>query len=58
MSEYLVVVNDEEQYSIWRLGLPIPAGWRTDGFSGAREDCLRHIEEVWTNMRPRGGDCA
>jgi len=58
MSECLVVVNDEGQYSIWRLGLPIPVGWRTDGFSGAREDCLRHIEEVWTDMRPRGGDGA
>jgi MbtH protein len=49
---YAVVVNDEEQYSIWEAGLAPPAGWRTTGFSGPREACLAHIDEVWTDMRP------
>ena len=51
---YLVVVNDEEQYSIWDETLPVPAGWRATGVRGAEQDCLAHIEVVWTDMRPRG----
>jgi MbtH protein len=58
MSEYAVVVNGEEQYSIWRAGLPVVAGWRTDGFAGSREDCLRHIAQVWPDARPRGQEGA
>jgi MbtH protein len=50
---FLVVVNDEAQYSIWDERAPLPAGWRTDGFSGAKADCLAHIEQEWTDMRPR-----
>jgi MbtH protein len=49
---YLVVLNDEEQYSIWPAGRDLPAGWRGDGFSGLKADCLAHIGEVWTDMRP------
>jgi MbtH protein len=49
---YLVVVNDEEQYSIWWADRDLPAGWTTEGFSGARQDCLDHIAAVWTDMRP------
>ncbi|ADJ46534.1 MbtH protein [Amycolatopsis mediterranei S699] len=49
---YVVVVNDEEQYSIWPEGKDVPAGWRTDGAAGSKEDCLRHVEEVWIDMRP------
>ncbi|MFI5911648.1 MbtH family protein [Dactylosporangium sp. NPDC051541] len=51
--QYKVVHNDEEQYSIWPDGDPAPAGWHEDGFTGPKEDCLAHIEEVWTDMRPR-----
>ncbi len=50
---YDVVVNDEEQYSIWAVGRAVPAGWRTVGVSGTREKCLEHVEEVWTDMRPK-----
>ena len=50
---YDVVMNDEEQYSIWDVDRPVPAGWRTVGFRGSKADCLAHIEEVWTDMRPR-----
>jgi MbtH protein len=49
---YLVVVNDEEQYSIWPEGQPIPAGWREADRRGSKADCLAYVEEVWTDMRP------
>jgi MbtH protein len=49
---FCVVLNDEEQYSVWRWGRSLPAGWRAEGFQGPREDCLKHIESVWTDMRP------
>jgi MbtH protein len=49
---YLVVVNDEEQYSIWLDGTPVPAGWREVGVAGGRAECLAHIERVWTDPRP------
>jgi MbtH protein len=49
---YRVVVNHEEQYSIWPAGQDLPDGWRADGFSGGKEDCLAHIDQVWTDMRP------
>jgi len=49
---YYVVVNDEEQYSIWREELGLPAGWRAVGPARPRQECLAHIDEVWTDMRP------
>ncbi|GGP84725.1 MbtH family protein [Streptosporangium pseudovulgare] len=49
---FLVVLNDEEQYSVWPAGRELPDGWRAEGFEGTREDCLAHIEKVWTDMRP------
>jgi uncharacterized protein YbdZ (MbtH family) len=51
--DYFVVVNDEEQYSIWPAGRGLPAGWTAVGDARPREECLNHIEEVWTDMRPR-----
>ncbi|GJF28374.1 MbtH protein [Kitasatospora sp. NE20-6] len=50
---FLVVLNDEEQYSIWAAGREIPAGWHAEGTEGTREECLAHIDQVWTDMRPR-----
>jgi len=50
--QHMVVVNDEEQYSTWPAGRELPAGWRSDGFAGTEEECLAHIESVWTDMRP------
>jgi len=49
---YKVVVNHEEQYSIWPLKKEVPAGWREVGKQGLKEECLAYIEEVWTDMRP------
>ncbi len=50
--EMLVVVNDEEQYSLWPATRALPQGWRPEGFRGSREDCLAHINQIWTDMRP------
>ena len=49
---YNVVMNQEEQYSVWPVDREIPLGWKSAGRSGTREDCLKYIEEVWTDMRP------
>ncbi|MER7405480.1 MbtH family NRPS accessory protein [Streptomyces sp. NPDC000070] len=51
-TEYRVVLNAEEQYSIWSAGRELPAGWSAEGTQGTREECLARIDEVWTDMRP------
>ncbi|MFJ9338743.1 MbtH family protein [Streptomyces sp. NPDC101733] len=50
--QYLVVANAEEQYSLWEAGRPVPLGWTEQGPRGTKEECLAHIERVWTDMRP------
>jgi MbtH protein len=50
---YTVVINDEEQYSIWPADKTPPTGWTVVGEPCSREDCLAHIKELWTDMRPR-----
>lgn len=52
-TQYMVVCNTEEQYSIWAEGRPLPEGWRHAGVSGTKEECLTHIGTVWTDMRPK-----
>ena len=49
---YIVVVNHEEQYSIWLADREIPLGWTKTGFKGTKAECLNNIKEVWTDMRP------
>jgi MbtH protein len=49
---YTVVVNHEEQYSIWPSHRPMPNGWRDAGKSGTKKECLDYVQEVWTDMRP------
>ncbi|MBD2103125.1 MbtH family protein [Leptolyngbya sp. FACHB-261] len=49
---YKVVVNHEEQYSIWPVERKNPLGWRDVGKRGLKAECLAHIKEVWTDMRP------
>ncbi len=49
---FQVVVNDEEQFSIWPDYKAIPNGWRAVGKSGVKKDCLDYIDQVWTDMRP------
>ncbi|MEU7894058.1 MbtH family NRPS accessory protein [Nonomuraea sp. NPDC049152] len=48
-----VVVNDEEQYSIWPEDSTPPSGWRPAGFLGTENEALDYIERVWTDMRPK-----
>jgi MbtH protein len=49
---YRVVVNHEEQYSIWLYYKDIPLGWRDVGKNGGKAECLAYIKEVWTDTRP------
>jgi MbtH protein len=49
---YRVVLNHEEQYSIWPSYKENPLGWKDAGKSGTKEECLAYIKEVWTDMRP------
>ena len=49
---YKVVVNHEEQYSIWPVDMPNPLGWSDAGKSGPKAECLEYVKEVWTDMRP------
>lgn len=49
---YKVVVNHEEQYSIWPASRDLPPGWKDAGKQGTRAEALAYIEEVWTDMRP------
>jgi MbtH protein len=49
---YKVVVNHEEQYSIWPAERENPLGWNDVGQSGLKDECLAYIKEVWTDMRP------
>jgi len=48
----IVLVNHEEQYSIWFADREPPAGWREVGKQGPKKECLDYINEVWTDMRP------
>lgn len=49
---YRVVVNHEEQYSIWPAYKEIPLGWKDTSKSGLKQECLDYVKEVWTDMRP------
>jgi len=49
---YSVVMNHEEQYSIWSAGESVPEGWHEVGMQGDKTECLAYIAEVWTDMRP------
>ena len=49
---YVVLVNHEEQYSLWLRDREVPLGWKTVGEPGSKEACLAYVNEVWTDMRP------
>jgi MbtH protein len=51
-TEYSVVINHEEQYSIWPKKLALQKGWKRSKVNGSLYSCMKHIEEVWTDMRP------
>jgi len=50
--EYRVVINGEEQFSIWPAERGNPPGWRDEGTRGTKAACLKHVGETWTDMRP------
>ena len=50
--QYKVVINHEEQYSIWPTDREVPRDWKPVGKEGSKRECLDYIEEVWTDMRP------
>lgn len=49
---YMVVINHEEQYSIWPAERELPLGWKSVGQKGTKAESLKYIEEAWTDMRP------
>lgn len=51
--EMKVLVNDEEQYSLWPVYLEVPVGWRETGMAGSKSDCLEYVKATWTDMRPK-----
>lgn len=50
---FLVLVNDEDQHSLWPAFAEVPAGWARVFGEGSREACLAYVEEHWTDLRPR-----
>jgi MbtH protein len=50
---YLVLVNDEDQHSLWPAGIDVPAGWRPVHGPAGRAECLSYVEANWTDLRPR-----
>lgn len=50
---FFVLVNDEDQHSLWPAFAEVPAGWRVVFGEGSRSDCLAYVEEAWTDLRPR-----
>lgn len=51
-SHYLVLINEEEQYSLWPADLAVPAGWRTVLPASTKEEALAYVEANWLDMRP------
>lgn len=51
--EFFVLVNDEEQHSLWPTFAPVPDGWRAVFGASTRQECVDYVEEHWTDMRPK-----
>jgi len=49
--DFKVVINHEEQYTVWPAAKPLPRGWKALAKRGTRAECMKYIEEVWTDMR-------
>ncbi len=50
--QFVVLINHEEQYSLWPRTKEIPAGWRATGMEGSKDACVGYVDETWTDMRP------
>lgn len=51
--EFFVLVNDENQHSLWPSFAEVPGGWRVALGPASREQCLEYVAENWTDMRPK-----
>lgn len=52
-TQYIVLKNHQDQYSLWLREKTVPPGWEAVGKEGSREECSAYVDEVWTDMRPR-----
>ncbi|BBX15858.1 MbtH family protein [Mycolicibacterium duvalii] len=52
-ASFYVLINDEEQYSLWPVFADVPAGWQVVFGESSRADCLAYVEQNWTDLRPR-----
>jgi MbtH protein len=52
-AKFRVLINHEEQYSLWPADLPVPGGWSETGVCAAKDECDKYLEETWTDMRPK-----
>jgi MbtH protein len=52
LQSYVVLINDEEQYSLWLSHKDIPAGWKSVGVSGSKTECMEYVDKVWTDITP------
>lgn len=50
--QWTVLINEEEQYSLFPADLALPAGWRRAGFEGTEDECVGYVDEHWVDMRP------
>ncbi|WP_328540315.1 MbtH family protein [Streptomyces sp. NBC_00344] len=51
-AQFIVLVNEEQQYSLWPAASEVPGGWRTARPEGSRQECLDFVEATWLDMRP------
>ncbi|WP_394537192.1 MbtH family protein [Lysobacter enzymogenes] len=51
--DFIVLINDEEQYSLWSQSIPVPSGWRVAHGPAVRQACLDYVDEVWKDLTPR-----
>ncbi|NUR62194.1 MAG: MbtH family NRPS accessory protein [Catenulispora sp.] len=52
-ARFKVLINHEEQYSLWPADTPVPGGWNETGVLASKAECDQYIEENWTDMRPK-----
>jgi MbtH protein len=52
-ARFKVLINHEEQYSLWPADLPVPGGWTETGVNASKDECDTYLKETWTDMRPK-----
>jgi MbtH protein len=51
--DFIVLINDEEQYSLWSGSIPVPVGWRAVHGPATKQACLDYVDDVWKDLTPR-----